>query len=246
MKIHDSIALVTGANRGLGRALVASLLERGARRVHAAVRDLAAAEDVRALDPERVRPLVLDVTDPAQISAAALAASEVDLLVNNAGSLASYAVLGAAEEAVRRDFEVNFWGVLALARAFEPVLARAAAAGGAAIVNVLSVASLASMPALGGYSASKAAAWSLTQSLRGELAPRGIQVYAAFPGPIDTDMIRTFDMPKTSAAGVARGILAGVEAGTLDIAPDPMSTGVLATWKKDPDAVAQQFARSGG
>lgn len=242
MKIQDSIALVTGSNRGLGRSLVTSLLERGARKVVAAARDGAAAEALRSLDPARVQPLALDVTDPAQIAAAVRAAGDVSLLINNAGSLASYSVLAAEPGDVRKDLEVNFFGVLSLARAFAPVLERAAAGGGAAMVNVLSVVSLASMPPLGGYSASKAAAWSLTQSLRGELGVKGVRVHAAFPGPIDTDMVRTFEMTKTSPSDVARAILDGVEAGAEDIAPDPMSAGVLATWQKDPAAVARQFA----
>ena len=242
MKLEDSVALVTGANRGLGRALVQSLLERGARRVHAAARTAEAAAALRALDPDRVSPLVLDVTDPAQVAAAAAAASDVQVLINNAGSLASYAVLGAEPDAVRRDMDVNFFGVLALARAFAPALSRAAEAGEAALVNVLSVVSLGSMPAVGGYSASKAAAWSLTQSLRGELGARGVRVHAVFPGPIDTDMIRSMGMPKTSPADVARALLDGVAAGTEDIAPDPMSAGMLATWQHDPRAVARQLA----
>lgn len=233
MKLEDTIAFVTGANRGLGRALVDVLLARGARRVYAATRDGKLAHP----DP-RVVPIRLDVTNAAEVRAAAAAAKDTTLLVNNAGVLESFSVLDTDVERLRRDLDVNFYGVLGVVRAFAPALV----ANKGTIVNVLSVVSMASMPALGGYSASKAAAWSLTQSLRGELGPKGVRVHAAFPGPIDTDMIKGFDMPKTSAADVARAIADGVAAGTDDIAPDPMSADVLATFKKDPSAVERRFA----
>jgi NAD(P)-dependent dehydrogenase (short-subunit alcohol dehydrogenase family) len=236
MKIKDTIALVTGANRGLGRALVSELLARGARRVYAAGRDLRAIPE----DP-RVVPLRLDVTDAAQVEAAAAAAADVRLLVNNAGSLASMSVLGSSREALQRDLDVNYHGALNVARAFAPALA-AAPSGDAAIVNVLAIVSLASMPGIGGYSASKAAAWSLTQALRAELRAKGVRVHAAFPGPIDTDMTRGLELPKASAADVARGILDGVEAGQDDIAPDPMSADVLATFLRSPRELERSFA----
>jgi NAD(P)-dependent dehydrogenase (short-subunit alcohol dehydrogenase family) len=234
MDIQDTVALVTGANRGLGRALVEALLERGARKVYAASRDGRAASD-----DGRVVAVRLDVADPAQVRAAATAAGDVRLLINNAGTLASMSVLTAEPQQVRRDLEVNFLAVLEMARAFLPHLTRG---GPAAIANVLSVASLASMPSIGGYSASKAAAWSLTQALRAELRPLHVAVHAAFPGPIDTDMIRSFEMPKTGAPVVARAIVEGIAAGIEDIAPDPMSVEVLATFLSDPRAVAQKFA----
>jgi short-subunit dehydrogenase len=128
---------------------------------------------------------------------------------------------------------------LHLARAFTPVLAQRK---DAALVSILSVAALASMPALGGYSASKAAAWSLTQALRAELGKQGVQVFAVFPGPVDTDMIRTFEMPKTPAAAVARAILDGVESSILDVFPDAMSKDVGTLFAKDPAAVERRFA----
>jgi NAD(P)-dependent dehydrogenase (short-subunit alcohol dehydrogenase family) len=227
-------AFVTGANRGLGRALVDALLARGVRRVYAAARDPGGLP----VDP-RVLPVRLDITDAAQVRAAAEAAGDVRLLVNNAGVLASLSVLDSDPATLRRDLEVNYHGLIGVTRAFVPALV---ASGSAAIVNVLSVVSMASMPALGGYSASKAAAWSFTQSLRGELRGKGVRVVAAFPGPIDTDMIRSLNLPKTSPADVARAILDGVSAGLDDIAPDPMSVDVLATFLKDPRAVERQFA----
>ena len=232
MDLHHTVAFVTGANRGLGRALVEELLARGADRVYAASRDGAVRHPDR-----RVVPITLDVTDPSAAAAAAEAARDTRLLVNNAGVLASASVLAADHDALQRDLDVNYHGVLHVTRAFAPRLP-----AGGAMVNVLSVVSMASMPALGGYSASKAAAWSLTQALRAELAGRGIAVHAAFPGPIDTDMIRGFELPKTSPAAVASAILDGVAAGQADIAPDPMSADVLATFVRDPREVARRFA----
>lgn len=231
--LASSIPFVTGSNRGLGRALVDDLLARGARRVYAASRDAVAHPD------PRVVPIRLDVTDAAQVRAAAAAAPDVTLLVNNAGSLASFSLLDGERDGLARDLAVNFYGPLDVARALLPALARAP---GAAIVNVLSVASMANMPALGGYSASKAAAWSLTQALRAELRARAIRVHAAFPGPIDTDMIRAMAMPKTSPVEVARAILDGVERGDDDIAPDPMAREVVGTFVRDPRALERQFA----
>jgi NAD(P)-dependent dehydrogenase (short-subunit alcohol dehydrogenase family) len=234
MNIEHTVTLVTGANRGLGRALVAALLARGAGKVYAATRE------GKPVDPDdRVIPIRLDITDPAQAQAVARAAPDVRLLINNAGVLASLNVLVSEPAALHRDVDVNYYGLLHVTRAFAPQLI---ASKDAAIVNVLSVAAMASMPALGGYSASKAAAWSLTQALRGELRGQGVAVHAVFPGPIDTDMIRGFDLPKTSAAAVANAILDGVAAGTEDIAPDPMSADVLATFQRDPRAIERRFA----
>lgn len=232
MKLTNTIAFVTGANRGLGRSFVDALLERGAAKVYAASRDGKTA----FADP-RVVPIALDITNVEEARAAAQKAADTKLLVNNAGVLASYSVLTSELDKVREDLEVNFHGLLNVTRAFAPNLSE-----GAAIANVLSVVSMASMPALGGYSASKAAAWSLTQSIREELRPRGIRVHAAFPGPIDTDMIRAFEMSKTSPAEVARAILDGIAADREDISPDPMSTDALATYLRDPRELARRFA----
>jgi NAD(P)-dependent dehydrogenase (short-subunit alcohol dehydrogenase family) len=231
--LANSIPFVTGSNRGLGRALVDGLLACGVTRLYAASRAGTPHPDARVI------PIRLDVTNPAQIAAAATAARDATLLINNAGSLASYSVLTADRTQLAQDLDINFHGPLALVRAFLPALELAK---DATIVNVLSVVSLASMPGIGGYSASKAAAWSLTQSLRGELRAKGVRVHAVFPGPIDTDMIRAMDMPKTGATDVARAILDGLAAGVDDIAPDPMSAEVFGTFVRDPRAVEKKFA----
>jgi len=236
MKIHGSVALVTGSNRGLGKALVSALLEAGASKVYAAARDprKVAPEDLRVL------PLTLDTSKPEQIAAAARAAGDITLLVNNAGVASAANILTASQAALDTDFGTNVYGTLSVIRRFVPVLA--SAQGGAAIVNVLSLASLGSFPALGGYSASKAAAYSITQALRAELKGKHIEVLAALPGPIDTDMVKDLPMPKTSPADVAKGILEGVERGDEEIFPDPMAVQMGALWQQSPKAYERAFA----
>jgi len=238
MRIHKSCTLVTGASRGIGRSLVAALLDAGAARVYATARDPVKLEAVVALDRARVVPLRLDVTSPADIAAAAERATDVSLLVNNAGVLASYNVLGSRVAELEQDLAVNFFGALAVTRAFVPILERAAEA---ALVNVLTVASLASRPVIGGYAASKAAAFSLTQALRPELKAKGIDVHAVFPGAVDTDMIRAFPIDKASPDDVARTIVEGIERGDEDIVTDPLAQEVFARWRRDPKACERWF-----
>jgi NAD(P)-dependent dehydrogenase (short-subunit alcohol dehydrogenase family) len=233
MKLEGSVALVTGANRGLGRALVEELLARGARHVYATSRDGASHPD------PRVTAVRLDITDPAQVRAAATVARDVELLVNNAGALNAGSILQCEPAQLQRDLDVNVHGMLAVTRALLPALE---AAPEAAIVNILSFVSLASLPPVGGYAASKAAAWSVTQALRAELRGRGIRVHGAFPGLIDTDMVRAFELPKTPADVVARAVLDGVAADQEDIATDPMSLEALAMFARDPRALERHHA----
>jgi NAD(P)-dependent dehydrogenase (short-subunit alcohol dehydrogenase family) len=240
MKLHNAVALVTGANRGIGKQLVLSLLARGARRVYVAVRNPAQAEVVVAHDPARLIAVPLDVSVPTQVAAAAGLAGDVTLVINNAGVLASYDLLAAAPDQLRRDLDVNYLGALAVARAFAPILERARPRG--ALANVLSIASLAGMPALGGYSASKAAAWSMTQALRAQLRARGVDVHAVFPGPVDTEMVSHMEMAKAAPDAVAEAILDGIERGDEDIAPDPTSAQLVASWTAGPKDVERQFA----
>ncbi len=226
MKLKGSVALVTGANRGLGKALVAALVEAGAAKVYAAVRD---ATKLPA-DDTRVVPVAFDTTKPEQIAGAAEKASDVTLLINNAGVLTSYDVLTSSQADLEADFRTNVHGTLAVIRAFLPVLERAI--GGATVVNILSLTSLASFPALGGYSASKAAAYSITQALRPELKARRIELLAVLPGVIDTDMVKALSIAKTSPADTARGVLAGIARGEEEIYPDPMAQQMGALWNK--------------
>lgn len=248
MKIRDEIVLVSGANRGLGRALVETTLAAGARKIYAGAREPAQLEQVVALAPERIVPLALDITDARSLADAAERAPDVSVLFNNAGVLASYSVLASGDEQVAQDFATNTFGLLAATKAFLPALERAAKRGSdrAAVVNVLSIVSLTNMPALGGYSASKAAAYSLTQALRWELAPLGIAVHGVLAGAIDTDMIRAMDGPKTSPSDVARTIVRDVERGLADILPESASQGMFEVWRRDPRELERQLALASG
>ena len=210
--------LITGANRGLGRALVDAALAAGADRVYAAARRPLVHAD------SRVTPLLLDVTDAAQVRAAVEAVAALDVLINNAGISVVDDLSDLA--ALREHLEVNLFGPYRVSQAFVPLLERS----GGRIVNVLSLASLAPVPVTPAYSISKAAAFSLSQSQRALLAGRGISVQVALPGPIDTDMIDGWDIPKTPAHDVARAILEGIGAGDDEIFPDPMSASLAPGW----------------
>jgi short-subunit dehydrogenase len=183
--------------------------------------------------------ILADVTDREAIAALAKSAGDVTLLINNAGILSFGSILDTPLDAVEAQFGTNFYGPLNVSRAFAPLIERN---GGGAIVNILTIVALASMPGLAGYNASKAAAWSMTQSLRGSLAGKGITVHAVFPGPVDTDMAVGVDIPKTGAAEVAQAIVRGIEAGAEDIFPDAMSADVYAAWRSDHKAIEKRFA----
>jgi NAD(P)-dependent dehydrogenase (short-subunit alcohol dehydrogenase family) len=243
MKLDNAVALVTGANRGIGLALVDALSRRGVAKIYAAARNVTtikgnghgASADTRA----HIIPLQLDVTSPQQAAAAAKQATDVTLLINNAGIADFGSVLDIPEETLRRDLETNYFGTLGLVRAFASVIERN---GGGAIANVLSIVSLVTIPRLGAYTASKAAAWSMTQSIRADLAARGISVHGVFPGPVDTDMAREFTMDKASPASVAEAILEGIATGDEDIFPDAMSLETYGNWRQDHKAVERAFA----
>src|SRR5215471_17621304 len=213
MDISASVPAVTGASRGLGRALIDALLDRDVRKVYALVRDTSLVRP----DP-RVVPVMFDLLDPASIAAAARTAGDATLLINNASTAAFAGPLDADPSAVRDEMAVNYDGTYATIRAFVPVLE---SNGGGAIVNVLSLLALASTPPMAGYSASKAAAHSLTQALRPVLSARGITVHGVYPAGIDTDMLAGIDAPKTAPAEVASRLLDGLAADLQDIFPDP-------------------------
>jgi NAD(P)-dependent dehydrogenase (short-subunit alcohol dehydrogenase family) len=238
MIVNDSIALVTGANRGIGRAYVEALLEHGARRIYAAARTTSTLEAVVALDRSRVQPVQLDVTSDADARAVAARAKDVSLLINNAAILDTGSSADVSLDVVRANMETNFFGTLNVTRALIPALEK----NRGAVVNMLTLVAFVSMPVLSAYNASKAAALSLTQSLRADLGKRGIAVHGVFPGAVDTDMIRSFQMPKTPPIDIARAVLTAVAAGEEDIFPDPMSQQVYAAWRQDPKAVERQFA----
>jgi NAD(P)-dependent dehydrogenase (short-subunit alcohol dehydrogenase family) len=219
MRIADNAVLVTGANRGLGQALVDEALGRGAKRVYAAARQAFTHPD------DRVTPVIMDVTHPAQIQAAAERVESLDILINNAGMSLPDDL--SDRLALDRHLAVNLFGTWGVTEAFLPALTQSRGR----IVNVISLGAFAAVPVLPAYSASKAAAFSLTQSLRALLAGRGVKVHAVLPGPIDTDMVRDLPIPKTPPDSVARAILDGVENEDEEIFPDPLSEMMAESWR---------------
>ncbi len=219
MKIADRTVLVTGANRGIGQALVEEALRRGAKRVYAGTRDPLEHPD------RRVTPLTLDVTVAAQIQRAVESVESLDVLINNAG-VALYDDLS-DRSVLERHLAVNFFGPYGVTQAFLPLLTRSRGA----IVNNVSLMALAPLPLTPAYAISKAAAFNMTQSLRALLAGQGLRVHAVLTGPTDTEMTRGFDIPKAAPESVARGIFDGVENGEEDIFPDPMSASVAESWR---------------
>lgn len=235
MHIEGSVALVTGANRGLGDSFCRSLLAQGARKVYAGAR---AVESVRL---EGVEPVRLDVTSAADVAAAVERCSDVTLLINNAGiGTGTRSLAVDALDAARREFETNVFGPLALSGAFAPVLA---ANGGGAIVNVLSVLSWVSLPDSAVYCASKAAGWSFTNSLRQELLGQGTQVVGLHVGYMDTDMTAGIEAPKSDPDDVAAQTLAGLEAGAHEVLADDLSRHVRAALSGDLVALYPALAR---
>ncbi len=239
MDIVDKTALVTGANRGLGRALVAALLAQGARRVYASARDPESLAQTLAFDPARVIPIRIDITEPSSIAAAARTASDVQLLVNNAGVLDYANPLDVTGHIIDRNMATNLHGTLAMSRAFTPVIE---AAGGGGVVNILSFLCFVSAPIFSAYNASKAASWSMAMSLRPYLAARGIAVVNVFPTTIDTDMVAALDKAKDTPADVANDIVKGIMSGQEDVFPAGAITAFNA-WRADHKAVEEKFSR---
>lgn len=236
-RIEGAIALVTGANRGIGRALTEALLARGVKKIYATARN---PESLRALRDERVVVLQLDVTDADQIRAAAEAASDVELVFNNAGVVLATGIADATiVDQARREMDVNYFGPLQLLQRLAPTLARN---GGGAIVNIGSAAGLTSVPFFPTYSASKAALHSLTQAARVLLAAQGTSIFGVYAGPVDTDMARDVALPKASPRDVAFAILDGIEAGQEDIFPDPFAVDFGRQFESSPKASERQLA----
>jgi NAD(P)-dependent dehydrogenase (short-subunit alcohol dehydrogenase family) len=226
MKIQDSVALVTGANRGLGLAFIQALVAGGARKIYAAARDPA------SVTLPGVQPIKLDVTKPEEVAAAAQLLGDVTLVINNAGISRSSGFLGDdGLVAVRAEFETNFFGPLVVARAFAPTLAKN---GGGAIVNVLSALSWVSMPTSSTYCASKSAAWSLSNGLRHELRGQGTQVPSLHVGFMDTDMVRHLSAPKSKPEDVVTQTLAALEAGKSEVLADDVSRRIKRHLSDDP------------
>jgi len=245
LQVEGRVALVTGANRGIGRALVEALLARGARKVYATARKPEALAELVGASEGRVVALRLDITNGAETQAAVEQADDVDLLVNNAG-VVSHAFAGFEDPAWlaagRQEFETNVVGTLRVSQAFAPVLARH---GGGAIVNVISVAGLVGFPPLITYSSSKAALHSITQTTRLLLRGQGTFVAGVYPGPVDTEMAERFPGAKASAESAADAILDGLEQGFEEIYPDPFAVEYGDVYAVNPKGLEQRIATLG-
>lgn len=236
MKLDNKNILVTGANRGIGAAIVRELLKHNVGKVYAAARK---PESLPDFGDRRVEAVALDITDEAQVKDAAQKLKDVNAVINNAGTAHFNSVVTASAADISSDMNTNYFGTLSVIRHFAPVLQKN---GKGLIANVNSVVSLAGMASIGGYSASKAALHSATQAARAELAPRGIHVAGIYPGPIDTDMAKDFPMEKATPESTAEKIVAGLLAGDSYIFPDPVSAEWGALWLRDPLALERQFA----
>jgi NAD(P)-dependent dehydrogenase (short-subunit alcohol dehydrogenase family) len=236
MKIEGSVALVTGANRGIGKAIANQLVARGAAKVYAGVRDVGSVSDGRLV------PVELDVTEPAQVTAAAERLGDVEIVVNNAGIGTGSTPLGSDLDQARAELEVNYLGLVSMTQAFAPVLA---ANGGGAFVNVLSVVSWVAMPSLTTYSASKAAAWSYTNAARVQLARAGTEVVGVHVGFVDTDLVAALDVDKVAPEAVAAAALDALELGRPEALVDEFSRSIKAGLHDDQNliypGVAEQF-----
>lgn len=241
MDIAGSVALVTGGNRGIGEAFVRAFIEAGAKRVYVGARNLESADHLVAEAPDRIVALKLDVSQPADIEAAAAQCKDVSILVNNAGAFLNQRLIGAGTmDAAREEMEVNYFGLLGMCRAFAPALQ---ANGGGAIVNVLSAGGLVAVPAMGGYSPSKFAARAATTSIRAELAKQGTHVAALIVGSVDTRMAAHVAGQKERPEDIARIGLRAIKRKSDEIDTDRMAIEVRADLARDPKALERAMAR---
>lgn len=239
-KIKNRVALVTGANRGIGQEFVKALIGRGAKKVYAAARNTDTLTNLAQELGENVLPIKVDVTDQATIEQAAKYL-DVELLINNAGIAAFEGFVSADNDrAARVEMETNYFGTLSLVRAFAPILK---VNGGGTIINMASIASYVSFPVLGSYSASKAALHSLTQGIRAELEEQGTQVTGVYPGPIDTDMAANFPMEKTPADIAVKAILDATEAGEEDVYPDDAAEAMIGQFLSNPKSLEKEAGK---
>ncbi len=235
-KLQNKTILITGANRGIGKSLVKAALAKGASKIYATSRGVKNLPD---FGDYRVVPLELDITNNSQITHATEIASDIQVLINNAGILNPGTVLEGDMEDMQKDMDVNYFATINMMRAFAPVLEKNTPAR---IVNVASIAAYSPLPFIAGYAASKAALFSATQAVRIELAKKGITVHAVNPGAIDTDMNKGSEMEAMGNPDVtAKSILDEVENGTLDIIPDDMGKGMYNTWREEPSKLAAIF-----
>jgi NAD(P)-dependent dehydrogenase (short-subunit alcohol dehydrogenase family) len=240
MNVQESVAFVTGANRGIGKAYVEALVQADVRRIYVAARSIETLNDIVAIAPDRIVAIALDVTDSDQVNAAAQSAQDVTLLINNAGVLGSGGLFAPnSVETAQWEMNTNYFGTLSMVRAFAPILK---SNDGGAIINMMSVVAVANAPVFSSYSASKAALHSLTQGIRAELVQQGTQVIGVYPGPVDTAMAEGVPMDKIAPIEVAKAALQAIEQGVDDVYPDPVSQNVFAELSAPLKAVENQFA----
>lgn len=227
MNFENKTVLVTGANRGIGKAIVESLLNNGVKKVYAAARDISKLPN---FGDDRVSPLTLDITNQDQIREAHKTAEDIDILINNAGVATFGSILDSPIEDVKRDMDTNYYGTMNMIREFVPSLKTKKDTG---IVNIVTIGAFVSFPAIGGYCASKAALFSLSQGLRIDLEKHGIAVHTVNPGPIDTDMAKDFPTDKASPEDTANNIIDSLKAGVQDIFPDKGSQDMIGVWRNN-------------
>lgn len=239
MSVANKVVLISGANRGIGAATVKELLGAGVSKIYAGARNVSSLPDFN--DP-RVVPIQLDVSDDASVTAASQTATDVDILINNAGVMEFNDFTTSPLDSIKADMDVNYYGTLRVIRAFAPQFVDRASG---TIVNVVSVLGLAPVPVLGGYSASKAAVHSLTQTLRGALAKSGISVLGIYPGPIDTELSQHLPIEKATPEHAAANIVKGIDKGDSYVFPDPTALQIEHLWSSDGRRV-EEAMRAGG
>lgn len=239
MSLSGKKVLVTGANGGIGSEIVKELLKRDVERVYAAARDKSTLDELCSLDNKRVIPTELDITNDDSVNRAVNACGDIDILINNAGINNNlWLTSPKGFDSAKQEMEINYFGTLRMCRSFAPLLT---AKGSGVIANVCSIIGMISMPVNGTYCASKAAMHSLTQSLRGEMAPKGVKVIGIYPGPVETRMTAGISMPKTSPADVAKAIVDGIINGESVILPDKMSEGIYKNMLDDYTKVEKEM-----
>jgi NAD(P)-dependent dehydrogenase (short-subunit alcohol dehydrogenase family) len=240
MEINNAVALVTGANGGIGGHFVDRLLQSGVAKIYVCARSISKLQDLIALDPQRIISIELDVTNPQSVAAAAAKCTDVSLLINNAGISLNHGIISAPDlDAAKAEMDVNYFGMASMCRAFAPILKQQ---GGGSIVNMLSLLGKVNLPFSGSYSASKAAAISMTQSVRAELAAQNTLVIGVMPGTVDTELAKEWPDPKVAPAEVAKAALQSVVDGQEDVYPGEQATQVSAQLLADPKGVEKYMA----
>jgi NAD(P)-dependent dehydrogenase (short-subunit alcohol dehydrogenase family) len=240
MEISNTVVLVTGANGGIGSHFVEQLLQLNVAKIYVCARSISKLHDIVALDPQRIIPIELDVTNPQSVAAAAAQCPDVTVLINNAGTSLNQGIISAPDlEAARAEMEVNYFGMGAMCRAFAPILKQQ---GGGAIINILSLLGKVNFPFSGSYSASKAAALSMTQSVRAELAAQKTLVVAVMPGTVDTELAKDWPNPKVAPDEVVKTALQAVMTNEEDVYPGEQASQVSAQLLADPKGVEKYMA----